>query len=290
MRKRFRIVLAILGAAIFGWLGWDALRPHEPAYQGKRLSEWLDAYNQAGAMDKIGPVSEAIRTMGTNSLPFLLTHIKHTDSPLEQIFVELMKKQHWVKLPFYGADPYLSTSILALSALGSNAAPICPELLKVAEEPDSYWRGTIPLLAIGPASIPTLAKVCASTNEQVRMEAVLMIAMLKSTPAPWFSWGWQKAPLNGRPLFRPLFILGYAVGDDGVRGMIKLLEDPDAAVRRASADALGHYSSPAYTQVAKSAVKPLLKAQNDADAEVRFAAGKTLKIIDPEAAAKAGVK
>jgi hypothetical protein len=34
----------------------------------------------------------------------------------------------------------------------------------------------------------------------------------------------------------------------------------------------------------------LLKALNDPDAEVRFSAGKTLKAIDPIAAANTGIK
>jgi HEAT repeat protein len=287
MRKRLRIVLAIVGVAILGWLGWKALRTPEPSYQGRRLSEWLDGYNHAGGMDKTESVSEAIRAMGTNSLPFLLANIKHTYSPLEQTFFKLVRKQHLVKLPFYGKDPYRTTSILALSALGSKAAPLCPELLEVSENPRYSMWGQCALLAIGPAAIPTLATVCQNTNEDVRTGAVLMMAMLKSEPSRRFGGGWSKAPVNGRPMFEIMYPVG---GDDQIRAMIKLLEAPEAAVRRASADAIGQYTKPPYDQVAKSAVEPLIKAVNDEDAEVRLSAGRTLKVMDPMAAAKAGVK
>jgi hypothetical protein len=287
MRKRLRIAFAMVSLAILGWLGWHALRPPEPSYQGRRLSEWLDEYNQAGRLDKTESVSEAIRAMGTNSLPFLLANIKHTYSPLEQTFFKVVRKQHLVKLPFYGKDPYRTTSILALSALGSNAVPLGPELLEVSEDPRYSMWGQCALLAVGPAAVPILAKVCQSTNEAVRTGAVLMIAMLESRPSPRIGWGWSKAPVNGRPMLE----ITYAVGNDQqVRAMVKLLEAPEAAVRRASADAIGHYTKPPYDQVAKSAVEPLIKAANDEDAEVRLSAGRTLKVLDPIAAAKAGVK
>jgi len=286
MRKRLRIALAIVGVAILGWLGWKALRSPEPSYQGRRLSEWLDEYNHAGGMDKTESISEAIRAMGTNSLPFLLANIKHTYSPLEQTFFKLVRKQHLVKLPFYGKDPYRTTSILALSALGSKAAPLFPELLQVSEDPGNYMWGQCSLLAIGPAAIPTLAKACQNTNEDVRTGAVFMIGMLNSRPSSRFGGGWSKAPVNGRPMFEIM----YPVGNDQVRAIVKLLEAPEAAVRRASADAIGHYTKPPYDQVAKSAVEPLIKAANDADPEVRLSAGRTLKALDPIAAAKAGVK
>jgi len=272
--------------AILGVLVWVILRPDEPAYRGKRLSQWLDEYNRAGALEKTEPISEAIRAIGTNSLPYLLANIKHVDSPIKARFFALVGRQHILKLPFYGADPYRSTSILALHALGSQAAPLCPELLKVAQNPTRHWWGMMSLLAIGTNALPTLAKACQSTNVQVRTEAALMIAMMRAMPPPWFSWGWAKAPLNGRPLFG----LGYAVSEEDVREMINLLKDPDPAVRRASADAIGLYTRPPYTGVAKAAVPSLIEALKDAETNVKSSAGETLRKIDPEAAVKAGVK
>ena len=44
MGKRRRILLAFLLVALIGGLGWLVLRPREPAYQGKRLSVWLEQY------------------------------------------------------------------------------------------------------------------------------------------------------------------------------------------------------------------------------------------------------
>ena len=75
------------------------------------------------------------------------------------------------------------------------------------------------LLAIGTSSIPTLERACQSTNIQVRQDAVLMMAMQKVMPPPWFSWNWSKAPINGKPLFE----LGLAVPEQDVGEMVNLL-------------------------------------------------------------------
>jgi len=69
-----------------------------------------------------------------------------------------------------------------------------------------------------------------------------------------------------------------------------MLEHPSPAVRRASADALSRYTGTSYTIVLKSAVPLLVKAYGDTNAAVRASAATTLKLLDPEAASKAGVK
>lgn len=295
MKKRNRILLAGLLVLALGSFMWLVLCPHEPVYRGKRLSQWLDEYNRAGGMDKTESTSNAIRAMGTNSLPFLLAHIKHTDSALKNRFFYEIANNRLVKFRMYGPDPYRAASILALNALGSNAAPVCPELLKIAgnaDDPRSLWWGTQALLAIGPAAIPTLAKLCNSTNKNVRDDAVLMIATMKAAPSPRFSalvWSWtQHYPEVN---VRPTITLRHFVTVEANQELVHLLEDPDPAVRRASAEAISnYYMIPAYNQATKSAIGLLIKSLNDADTQVRLSAGQTLKVIDPAAAAKAGVK
>jgi hypothetical protein len=49
-----------------------------------------------------------------------------------------------------------------------------------------------------------------------------MMSMITSMPRPGFSWGWQEAPVNGRPLFD----LGWAVTGADVNGIAALLEHP----------------------------------------------------------------
>jgi hypothetical protein len=285
MRKRKGIVLAMVGLALVGWSSWEALRTREPQYQGKRLSAWLEEYNRAGELAKTGPVSDAIRAMGTNCLPFLLANLKHVQSPLKEEFFEIVQKQHLVKLPFGGVDRYRPASVLALGALGSNAAPLLPELLQMAEAPATTAWGTMAMLAIGPAAIPTLEKVCENTNEFIRTEAALMIAMLKVKPEERMAWGWDKTSTHGKPVVR----VGYGIPKGTLLELVSMLQSPEGAIRRASVDALGHYPGTT-SQVAELAGQGLRKALDDTNEEVRISATNALKIIDHDRAGQAEVK
>lgn len=267
---------------------WYVLEPREPVYHGKRLSQWLDDYNRAGDITKTEPASEAIRALGTNTLPFLLASLKHADSPLEKMFRSIVRKQHRAKLPFYGEYPYRFASIFALRALGSNAAPLCPELLRLAEDRGD-WLGPIALCAIGSSSIPTLERGCQSTNEAVRFRALAMIAALKAPEPPALSFRWGRPGYNFVN-YRPTLVAGIGEDEPQFREMINLLDDPDPAVRRASANALSHYIMPKNGPLPKLEVASLVKALSDPATDVRLSAAKTLKHIDPVAATAAGVK
>ncbi|HSU56534.1 MAG TPA: HEAT repeat domain-containing protein [Candidatus Dormibacteraeota bacterium] len=285
MPKGLKVVLAVLVLLVAVFATWLLTRPHEPEYQRRRLSDWLDDYNRASSWDKTEPASAAIRAMGTNCLPFLLEHIKRNPSRLVIRAVALFNKQRLVKLPIYGVDRYRSASIVALSALGPQATPLCPELLGLTKVPSTGWWANMSLLAIGTDSIPFLELACQNTNQD-GVDAVLMIAMMKATPAPHFGWGWSKAPLNGKPVLG----LGYAVSSESVRQIANMLEHPSPSVRRASADALSRYTGATYTEVLKSTVPLLIKTCGDSNDAVRTSAAATLKLIDPTAAAKAGIK
>jgi HEAT repeat protein len=75
------------------------------------------------------------------------------------------------------------------------------------------------------------------------------------------------------------------IGADAVEGMLRLLRDDDPDVRELGAVLLGRMATRA-----KAAITPLTRALNDDEDSVRQAAGEALKKIDPDAAAKAGIK
>jgi len=86
MRKRVQIALAFLLVAIAGVIAWQVLHLREPAYQGKRLSVWLQNYSPDGDSPE---VDDAVRTMGTNVIPTLLGMLRAEDSKLRQILAAL---------------------------------------------------------------------------------------------------------------------------------------------------------------------------------------------------------
>ena len=109
-----------------------------------------------------------------------------------------------------------------------------------------------------------------------------MIAKLKSDAR--LSMAWTKSR-NGQPILAMHFDHGP---DADFPELATLLEDQDMAVRRASADSIGLYKT--LLPFTRVAVQPLVKALKDSDPSVRVSAGDALKAIDPEAAARAGVR
>jgi hypothetical protein len=170
MRKWLKVALAVLLLFIAVFAGWLLTRPQEPEYQGRRLSDWLDDYNRASTWDK-PETAAAIRAMGTNCLPFLLARIKHKPPGLGTKLVALFSKQQLLKLPFYGVNRFRYPSMIALHALGSQAVPLCPDLLELTKDPYASWWATMSFLAIGTNAIPFLETACQNTN-RVGAEAV----------------------------------------------------------------------------------------------------------------------
>ena len=87
MRRKWKIwlVLAVTAVALGAiWL-WPS---QEPAYEGKRLSQWLDegmrlapydAYSTNQSVRRV--VVKAVQAIGTNAIPFLLREMERTESP-----------------------------------------------------------------------------------------------------------------------------------------------------------------------------------------------------------------
>jgi len=93
MRKR-RIYLGVVGVVVLVGVLVVALRPErEPEYGGKKLSEWVDTIWKPmpeGTRDELSysirrfdetPV--AMRTMGTNAVPYLLKWTQYEPGPLK---------------------------------------------------------------------------------------------------------------------------------------------------------------------------------------------------------------
>ena len=77
MRKR-RLILLLIGVVLLA-VGLAVLvRPErEPEYGGKRLSEWVEMFTSNRSSGGDRAAEEAIRHIGTNSLPYLLRWISY---------------------------------------------------------------------------------------------------------------------------------------------------------------------------------------------------------------------
>jgi hypothetical protein len=244
--------------AVLCGLAWAVLRtkePPEPVYQGKRLGLWLAGYN--------GPspeTDEVVRRLGTNAIPNLLRMLRAKDSKVTAWVVKLVRKQHLIKLGYTDAFKINADAARAFDALSADAKEAVPELIKIFEQNISVnsqnytaWS----LGAIGPPAakaIPTLLRGTTNTN-YTRRNAIFALGRIHAEP------------------------------ELVVPALTKFLKDPDRDVRTSTISSLELFGSDA-----KPAVSALVQSLNDQNPLVRKLAQSALKKIDPEAAAKAGLK
>jgi HEAT repeats len=259
MGKKRRILFAALLVVLLSGFAWWLLRPGEPSYNGRTLSSWLTDYGRVSTGDS--EPDEAVRHIGTNAIPILLEMLRAKDSPLKKKSIKLLDRQDLVRIEITTDTAKAYEAALAFNALGAGAVSAVPDLIKIYEQKisvTSQYSTAEALGGIGPTAtdaIPALLQGLKSTNAEVRCDTV-----------------WALGRIHGEPA-------------SVVPQLQKALHDPTGYVRVAAIVALGFFGTNA-----ASAIPDLTAMLNDQNEYMRGAATNTLKQIDPEAAAKAGVK
>jgi hypothetical protein len=269
MPKPVKIALAILLVAAVGVVTWQGLRPQErePVYQGKRLSVWLRD------LPRTGEATNALRHLGTNAIPTLLKMLEKEDSfwvseltePWARHVTHIRWLPDWVRSPDWyrnQASVLNEGAVRGFEILGSAAQQTAPALTNIYEQnlsPRSQLATGRALNAIGPeaqrVAIPSFLRAAASSNARVRELAVMALHEIRVEP--------------------------HLV----VPALARSLGDTNYLVRIFAADGLAKFGTNA-----QRAVPALLPLLTDPNVITRSAATNTFKAIDPEAAAKAGVK
>jgi hypothetical protein len=257
MRKRVYIALAVVLVILAGGSAWLGLREREPVYQGKRLSFWLESLNNGGPTgNDSSAAQQAIRHIGTNALPILIAKLRAQDTPLRQFVVTLVNRQKLIPLHLKSADERRWEVELGYMTLGSLSSVQVPSLCSIlTNDPSPRARADAASVLgfIGPEArlaAPALFRATKDTNEIVRSDAFLSLGLIRPDPQ----------------LAIPVLVAG--------------LEDSSLGAQLQAGSALGSYGP-----AAQAAVPALLRMQ-----VTNEAAGIALKAIDPDAAAKAGVK
>jgi len=309
MRKRVQIALAVFLVVVVAGIAWQVLRLREPVYQGKPLSVWLQSYSPDGDSPE---VDDAVHTMGTNALPALLGMLQAKDSKLKLALAALGFRYTPAETQHLRAQKGLS----ALGADASNAVPALIEIYQQNTSPTASRAAANALVEIGPAAeqaIPALMKSAASTNSDVRafalytlgrlaLESKLVVPVLiKGLHDPdrevrfnaafglealAFMGGDAKPAVPGARASAAT-ALGHIHSEPGVvvPALMEMLRDSDVQLHAFAATALGEFGNNG-----KPAVAPLIELLSEGNQDARKAATNALKAIDPEAAAKAGVK
>lgn len=254
------LVLVVVGI-VLAWV-WMPSRPGEPVYQGKTVTEWLDLGLRLGR----GPTGrsvcdEPIRNIGTNAIPTLLVMLAARESRIELIInnwkVRFLKNASSLSR----AEAQRARGVFGFEILGERGKPALPELISLLQSRNTESQRLPIIRAIQAvemfpiAALPEFLKI-AETGE-----------------------GFEQSAVNG------IFSSMDAFHELTVPMLADELSSPNNEARAASAKFLGRFE-----HAAQAAVPSLLKALQDSDMVVREAATNALRHIDPEAAAKAGIK
>jgi hypothetical protein len=303
MKRGRRVLLILLGCGLAGVVAalvWPGER--EPVYQGKKLSEWLLAYDLGFANDaertflnrsiteEHPAADDAIRHLGTNALPCLLRWIKYepplwrkkANPALLRIPVASIRQR------LFEGDRLAIDAVCGFKALGSEANPAVPDLARLINDPrrtESRARAMRALMYIGREGFPPLLGVLEGRKPGRYTAAYCILGMrphvdisravpvilrqdrerLKGLVA--FSYVDQE--ISWRPLaMEPAFF---------VPALTNCLQHTNTDVRLEAAWVLGHLGTNALP-----AVPSLVVALRDSEPTVRDAATNALLEIAPD--------
>ena len=298
-RKR-NLLIAVLALIIcgLGLILFLSYEPSAPVYNGKPLTYWLTGYATGADRPDDSPerqeAERAVRQMGTNCLPRLLRMLQRHASPLKIKVRKLLQRQRL--FDFASLDPGQdSEAFWALETMAPTASNAVSELIRIYDSDSSaFAQQSIPVLmgeiglAASPA-IPMLLRAATHTNAIVRNNAIYALGQIRADP------------------------------DKVVPVLMKCLNDPDIQVEAQAIKSLGEFGTNArpalpalverlHREKANSAGKPaqsslpfsrwvVYPAWTDSRGMYYSSSSETIEVtqealesIDPEPAAKAGIK
>jgi hypothetical protein len=196
MTKRNRIATVVVLVAVMGLVLWRTAGPEEPAYEGKKLTSWLDHHvASSSATPPYGSpgwkkADEALRAIGTNAIPTLLQMLRAKDPP--PFLRTLMTMAGRLGFSVFNrryAMPQHDEAEYAFQILGTNGVSAVPGLIRIYEEnisASSQRNTALALGSIGRAAqpaLPALIRRFTHTNPDVRFYAVSAVAEIGGDPA-----------------------------------------------------------------------------------------------------------
>lgn len=253
--------------------------PAEPFHGDKTLRQWLEVRSSGNIRDLTDDAQAAIRAMGTNALPSLVSMVSKRDSILRLELRAWAGKnpnlRKWIRI----SNGERLRGAAGLEALGPMAAPAIPELIPLLGDEQTAYPAALALGAIGEIAVPELVQCLTNANTRLRVSAVQAINFMHGAEEAIPSL--LTCLTDPEPDVR--FIAAIALGDmrkhpeTVVPHLIVLLDDAESSVRQAGIIALGLYGS-----AAEAATEKLAMIQNDPSREVQQAAKTALERIRPK--------
>ncbi len=209
VNPRLRIVLFVVPGIIVAAVATQALHSRQPSAQGQPLDTWLEDYDD-DTLELGTTAADAVREMGTNALPALLELIRSRDGRLKVALLDFLERHAAIRIALNPASYRQERAIGGFHALGPVAAPAIPELIALLGEPYASDAAARALNALGPDTVPPLARAVTDADPAVRARAAQIL-------------GWLGPEARA-----------------AVPALVAALQHDDAGVRALAADALRH--------------------------------------------------
>jgi hypothetical protein len=173
---------------------------HQPTYKGRSLEHWLKVYGSPESYGKGAgaEAEEALRSIGTNAVPFLLKWVAYETHPSRSkqfaitaiSMLPLLKNHPWVKRWMNSTDSRLFRADVALAAfevLGPSASFAIPQLASMAHgstNPGPARRAVDALANIGPPAFQAVLGVVADPHADARFYAITALQSFGTNARP----------------------------------------------------------------------------------------------------------
>ncbi len=300
MRRKGRVLLAALLAAVVGGLGWLIMRPPERLFQGKPERVWINSLARYSEND-----FPQWQGLGSDAVPILIKALRKGTGLLDRAYAKA-----WTHLPSAVAPtvarslPHPDESIevrvnaaIILGRLGINAKLSAPALASALRDEN---------IAVHIAAIIGLENLLHSTSVKSHEKAGIVRILIKTMQDNQDSMRSLVISVLGKYKAQPELVVPV---------LISALNDSDASVRNRAALALAQVDSPASAKpdptvmtrclieglhfklagpkvqsaralgslgpAARKAIPDLKQALEDENGEVRSAAALAIQQIDP---------
>ena len=282
MKRRRLILFGALALIAAGVVALWPRGPKEPVYQGKKLTRWIGEYYLTTTKAEKEHAATAIRSIGTNALPYLLYLFERSATPNVTKFNSWMEEHTDFDLRLPDAKLSWRTAGKGIYVLGSNATDALPVLAGyLAEEERGTWAA-FGIGGVGESALPFLLKTSESTNNAWAiyhaLDALGGIAQSVESAIPHLIRFLDHT--NETVLAYAAYALGKSTlkSDVVVPALIRKLSDRKAEMQAYAALVLGRRGKDA-----AAAVPHLLPLLQSPDLRVKTAASNALQQIDPTA-------
>jgi HEAT repeats len=175
------LLMSGVGIVFFG-------QPKEPAFKGRKLSQWVADYGK-GRFDKLRDweAEEAIHGIGVAGIPFLVRWIENEKPSIFARGVSAIGKQFSDNPDWdlaYLNQHRAESAVMAFSALGSEARAVIPGMAQRMVTSNNDYRGSQAakvLANIGVAALPELLAALTNENYVVRKRAAFGLFCMADT-------------------------------------------------------------------------------------------------------------